>query len=132
MHREWIAVAIGGMLGAVARHALSWLFSHIGPTWLPIATLLANVVGCFAIGALAQWSMQQELSKEWWVVGVRVGLLGGLTTFSSFALDIIVHWNDSRTTHSIALLAGHLVLGILAVAAGLAWAKDTGTVELSS
>ena len=48
------------------------------------------------------------------------------------ALDIIVHWNSSRTTHSVGLLLGHLVLGILAVAAGLAWAKGSHLADAAS
>ena len=91
----------------------------MNPTWLPIATLVANIGGCFAIGALAQWSLHHDIGKEWWVVGVRVGLLGGLTTFSSFALDVARLWNDSNRSLSAGLAASHLVLGLLAVAAGM-------------
>ncbi len=124
MIREWIGIGLGGMAGAVARHGLTQLFSLIGPAWLPIATLTVNVGGCFAIGALAQWSLQQELPKEWWVVGLRVGLLGGLTTFSTFGLDIVRLWNENQRSASTGLLLGHLVLGVTAVAAGLMVAKQ--------
>ena len=123
MMKEWIAVALGGMLGAVSRHALSGVFSLLGPSWLPISTLVANVIGCFAIGVLAQWSMQNELSSYWWVIGIRVGLLGGLTTFSSFALDLVRIWHEGRATHAMTLFAGHVVIGLLAVAVGMAWAE---------
>ena len=124
MMKEWLAVGLGGMSGAMARHGLTQLFSLIGPAWLPIATLAANVGGCFAIGVLAQWSLQQELPREWWVVGLRVGLLGGLTTFSSFGLDIVRLWNENQKTASSGLLLGHLVLGITAVAAGMVLMKQ--------
>lgn len=122
MMKEWIAVALGGTLGALCRHALSGVFCLIGPSWLPIATLVANVIGCLAIGVLAQWSLQNELSSHWWVIGVRVGLLGGLTTFSSFALDLARIWQDGRSLHALSLFAGHLILGLIAVAIGMAWA----------
>ena len=120
---EWIAVALGGMLGAVSRHALQGVFSLLGAAWLPIATLTANVLGCFAIGVLAQWSFQQQLTNHWWVVGARVGLLGGLTTFSSFGLDVVRLWQADRTGHAMLLTASHLALGLAAVVAGLNWAK---------
>lgn len=119
MAREWIAVALGGMLGAVSRHALSWIFSLIGPSWLPIATLAANVGGCFLIGLLSHWAFHRQLSAEWWVIGIRVGLLGGLTTFSSFGLDLVRLWTEDRSWYAINLGLAHIVLGLLAVVAGL-------------
>lgn len=128
MMKEWIAVAAGGMLGATLRHALSGLFSLIGPGWLPIATLIANVSGCLAIGALVQWSLQENLSSHWWVVGARVGLLGGLTTFSSFGLEIVRHWQDERSAMSVCLAIGHLALGLAAVIVGMMWMRS---VEVS-
>lgn len=121
MLKEWLAVGLGGMLGAIARHSLSQLFSLAGPTWLPYATLMANMVGCLAIGALFQWSVQQTVQTDWWVVGVRVGLLGGLTTFSSFALDICRYWQSDRTGNAIWMVAAHIVLGIVAVLIGMRW-----------
>ena len=126
MLREWIAVAVGGALGASLRHLLSSLFAVIGPTWLPLATLFANVLGCFAIGAIVQWSLTHEISKEWWVTGIRVGLLGGLTTFSSFGHDIVKLWHDDRAHFSIGLALAHIALGLTAVAAGLAWMQSRG------
>ncbi len=125
MLKEWLAVALGGMLGTLARHALSGVFSLISPSWLPIATLSANVVGCFAIGVLAQWTIQQQFVGQWWVVGIRVGFLGGLTTFSSFGLEVIRMWQTERAIHSIAFVTSHLVVGLAAVALGMSLAKAT-------
>ena len=128
MPKEWIAVALGGMLGALARHALSWVFSHLGPAWLPIATLVVNVLGCFAIGAIVQWALQQSISREWWVVGVRVGLLGGLTTFSSFALEVVWYLRENRSTHALILIGLHVVIGVAAVMAGIAFVSTDKVV----
>ena len=121
--KEWIAVALGGMLGALLRHTLSWIFVQIGPAWLPIATLTANVAGCLAIGWLAQWAMQLSLTYEWWAIGLRVGLLGGLTTFSSFALDVIRIWHEHRGLYSLSLILAHLLLGFAAVLIGISLAR---------
>jgi fluoride exporter len=123
MMKEWIAVALGGMLGALLRHALSWGFAQIGPAWLPIATLTANVAGCLAIGWLAQWALQLSLTYEWWAVGLRVGLLGGLTTFSSFALDVVRLWHEHRGFYTLSLILAHLLLGIAAVLVGVSLAR---------
>ncbi len=123
MVREWFAVALGGMLGSLLRHAVSSLFALAGPAWIPLATLAANILGCWLIGALAVWSFHHSLSTSWWVVGARVGLLGGLTTFSSFGLDVVRLWQSGRASWSITMTCLHLTLGIAAVIAGMRWAE---------
>jgi fluoride exporter len=123
MVREWVAVAVGGMVGTVLRHSTVAFFSFVGDSWLPIATLLVNVVGCFAIGYLAQWSLAQNLENHWWVVGLRAGVLGGLTTFSSFGLDIVRLWQSARPEVAVGLASTHVVLGIGAVVFGMQLAR---------
>ncbi len=130
MMLEWFAVAVGGLLGSTARHGLTQVFAVSGQGMLPIATLSANVVGCFLIGVLAHWSRHAGTTDVWWVVGARVGLLGGLTTFSSFGLDVVRCWIDSRSFASAALVVAHVGLGLAAVALGMAvsrsWITEAG------
>lgn len=118
MIKEWIAVALGGMVGTLARHALASLVRGWQPHWLPLATLAVNVVGCFAIGWLFRWSWDRELTNQWWEVAIRVGILGGLTTFSSFGLEVVNAWHE-RPALAMAIMAAHLGLGLLAVAGGM-------------
>ncbi len=124
MMRECLAVAAGGAVGSLARYGLLLLFSLLGAAWLPIATLLANVLGCLAIGYLAHWSLQIDSTQQWWVVGARVGLLGGLTTFSSFALDVFRVWEQDRPAGAVLLASAHLALGLVAVVTGLWLARQ--------
>lgn len=123
MFKEWIAVAIGGMLGTVARHSLYTVGSLIGPGWLPAATLIANVVGCFAIGWLAQWAATHQNQGHWLEIGLRVGVLGGLTTFSSFGLEVMRFWQSQRTDMALLLVFAHLGMGLAAVAVGMSVAE---------
>ena len=119
MWREWIAVAAGGMVGSVARHGLNWIFYQLGPGWLPLATLTANCAGCFVIGWLFQWSSNYQTSDYWWVIGLRVAILGGLTTFSTFLLEVVRACQVERTGLAVTLVIAHLVLGLTAVAVGM-------------
>lgn len=87
---SWIAVAVGGALGAVARYAVS---RGIAPRAqeFPIATMLVNVGGCFAAGLLAGLIAARRIhlplpGREF----LFVGLLGGFTTFSAFSLETLV------------------------------------------
>ncbi len=122
MVREWLAVAIGGMLGTLVRHALGTWTRGLNPVYLPLATLAVNVVGCLAIGWLYRWSMDRQLINAWWEVGIRVGILGGLTTFSSFGLEVINAWHQ-RPAIALAILGSHLVLGLAAVWCGMQLAR---------
>jgi len=124
MIREWIAVAVGGLIGTLIRHSMASLFALAGPLWLPLSTLLVNLVGCFAIGYLAQWSLAQQMQNHWWVIGLRAGVLGGLTTFSAFGLDIIRLWQTERAEAAIGLASAHIVLGLAAVILGMQIARS--------
>lgn len=122
--KEWIAIGLGGMFGAVLRHALACVFSLLGGGWLLMATLTANALGCLAIGAIAATSAHYDSHNHWVTLGVRVGLLGGLTTFSTFALEVIMTWQNQRTAASVGLVAAHLTLGLVAVLVGMTIASQ--------
>lgn len=97
----WLAVAAGGALGSMARHAVNILFSHGLARATPYATAAVNLAGSAAIGALAARLASGRLQ---WSTGMRafvfVGILGGFTTFSSFMLDTLTLANGGQ--HSLA------------------------------
>jgi CrcB protein len=79
----WLAISAGGALGAVARWSIgeAVVVSGAGSTF-PWETLIANVIGCAAIGVLAPLVIRRSA----WVAGFAVtGFLGGFTTYSAFA-----------------------------------------------
>jgi len=77
-----IWVALGGAVGAVARHLLTVGSVALLGEAFPYGTLVCNVAGSAAIGWLAV-SLEHESAKAFWMIGV----LGGFTTFSSFSLQ---------------------------------------------
>ena len=85
----WIAVAIGGALGSLARHGVNHLVHvRLLTTRFPLGTVIVNLVGCFVIGLLAGTLASNRITlrfygREFLIVGV----LGGFTTFSTFGLD---------------------------------------------
>ena len=115
----WIAVAAGGALGSLARHAVNLFFAHALERAVPYATAAVNTAGSLVIGLLAgllatgRLHMSPELRTF-----VFVGILGGFTTFSSFMLDTFTlgHGGD----HALAFwnVAGQTSLGLALVWAG--------------
>ena len=82
---SWLAVGIGGALGACMRWHLSvWLNSlH---SQLPIGTLVSNLIGGLWIGIAVAFFSQSNVSPEWRLF-IITGFLGGLTTFSTFSAE---------------------------------------------
>jgi protein CrcB len=85
----WIAVALGGALGSMARHYLSLEIAQRLGRASPWATFAVNIVGCVCVGALAGRIASGHWQPDPWVrTFVFVGVLGGFTTFSAFGLDV--------------------------------------------
>jgi CrcB protein len=120
----WIAVALGGALGSMARHGINLTFAHLTEQTTPYATATVNIVGSLVIGVLAGLTAGGKMHLSPPVRAfVFVGILGGFTTFSSFMLDTLTlgHGND----HGLAVsnVLGQIVLGLIAVFAGYAAAR---------
>ena len=84
------AIAIGGAVGAVARHLVGAQMLRLFGSGFPWGTISVNVAGSFAMGALVElmavrWNVGPELRAF-----MTVGVLGAFTTFSTFSLDVAV------------------------------------------
>ena len=84
----WFAVAMGGALGSVLRHAVNMFFGHVLGRPGAYATVTVNLIGSLAIGLLAGFIAGGRLHETPAMRAfVFVGILGGFTTFSSLMLD---------------------------------------------
>jgi CrcB protein len=108
-----LAVAVGGALGALARYGLA---SAIGSRSFPWATLVINVAGSFALGAvLAGAAGRWPAAASFFVT---VGFLGAFTTFSTFSFEATELLREGRAAAAGAYVAASVVLGLLASVAG--------------
>jgi len=106
-------VALGGSIGAVLRY----LIANVGQSWtvssFPIGTLVVNVLGCAAIGLITAMLIgSQSQHREVLRLLLVVGVLGGFTTFSSFAFDSIELFDDGRSGQAMLYIILTNVLGI--------------------
>jgi CrcB protein len=111
----FVAVAIGGSIGALLRY----LVANIGQSWtpsdFPLGTLIVNIAGCALIGlmtALLVGPLSQH--REFLRLLVIVGVLGGFTTFSTFALDTFELLEDGRVRQAVLYIVLSNVFGIFA------------------
>jgi CrcB protein len=114
----WIAVAGGGALGSMARHAVNLFFAHTLERAVPYATAAVNITGSFVIGLLAALlaSGRLHMSAELRTF-IFVGILGGFTTFSSFMLDTFTLGHGGDHTLAFWNVTAQTALGL-----GLVWA----------
>ena len=112
------AVAVGGASGAVLRFGINEVFIRRNWLGLPLATLVANVLGCLLAGLLLVWLESRGPATAFWRNLLMVGFLGGLTTFSALGVEEWQFLRAGRLDLALALPAMHLVLGIAAVAVG--------------
>lgn len=80
-------IAFFGAMGCVARYYLSgWVYDLLGRT-MPYGTFAVNVIGAFLIGLIVEFSLRSSLVSQELRVGLTIGFLGGLTTFSTFSYE---------------------------------------------
>jgi len=116
--RETIAVAIGGMIGSVLRFWVSMAIGQRLGGFMPIGTLAVNVVGCFAIGVLSAFIQRNEAFSPTWELAIRAGFLGGLTTFSTFGLEVFQLGQSQHWSLAVIIVAANILLGLGAVGLG--------------
>ncbi len=111
----WLAVALGGSLGAVIRVAFAdW---YVGK--FPAGIFAVNVAGCFLIGLVTGWINTYHWPPPVWQSFLISGLLGAFTTFSTFGLQAVELSQKKQWSTSIAYVAGSVFIGLFAVWIGL-------------
>jgi CrcB protein len=116
-----LAIALGGALGSLARWGVAEACVQAGlasgPADWPWATLLVNVIGALAIGAVLSSGML--VGRPRWLGAFLVtGILGGFTTFSALALETVVLLDGGRAGLALGYVALTVIVGLLAVRLG--------------
>lgn len=114
-----VAISLGASLGALMRWQLAEQLNHRF-TQLPLGTLAANWIGAYAIGfAVAYFHDSPRLTEEWRLF-IITGLLGGLTTFSTFSAEVVQLIQQGRwlwvTADVLSHVAGSVLLTLLGIA----------------
>ena len=86
---SFMAIAIGGGCGSVARFVLAREMGRFLGNFLPYGTLAVNVLGSFILGWLAAVFLDRPEINSALRLGVTVGFLGAFTTFSTFSLESV-------------------------------------------
>jgi fluoride exporter len=116
--RTVVLVAAGGALGSVLRYALGGIVQiRSGVLAFPLGTLAVNVIGCFAIGVVAELFEMRGATGSASRAFLTVGLLGGFTTFSAFSNETLNLLRDGEM-----FLAGVNVTATVMLCLAAVWA----------
>jgi fluoride exporter len=111
-------VALGGALGASARYGVDRLIEQRTSSLFPWSTFTINVTGCFVIGLLTASLVERQHLPAWLRVGLVVGVVGGYTTFSTFAQETFELGEVHHVAVAFAYVAASVIVGLAAVYAG--------------
>ena len=113
-----VGVALGGALGASSRYLLDTLIERNVSSIFPWATFTINITGCLVIGICEATLVDRHDVPAWVRVGIVMGVIGGYTTFSTYAQEALDLVDARDVAEAVAYIGGSVLLGIVAVYLG--------------
>ena len=114
---NWLMIALGGALGALARAGLGDWLASTQPRW-PLAALSVNVLGCFLAGVLLVLLAERNAADGYWRAFLMIGFLGAFTTFSAFSVETLQPYESFGLRAAVAHMIMNVVGSVLACALG--------------
>lgn len=119
---KYLLVMAGAAVGGLGRYLLYEAFRTRFPERFWYGTVIVNLTGCFLIGVVMTILNQRNANPNWRLLLV-VGLLGGYTTFSSFAFETYGLITDGEFAKGLANVAVSVIAGYVAVWCGALLAR---------
>jgi CrcB protein len=114
-----LIVGLGGFIGSGLRFMLhDWAAHNPSLSDFPWGTLAVNVIGCLMIGFVVGLIETKNVLLPWQRLFLLVGILGGFTTFSTFAIETVALTLDHSVIKALFNILLQVVLGVLAAAGG--------------
>ncbi len=116
-------IALFGAAGCISRYLVSgWMYNIFGEA-LPYGTLMVNVLGAFMIGFIMEFGLYSDVISSDVRSGLTIGLLGGLTTFSTFSYETFRFLEDGEFLVAFINIFLNITLCILFVWIGIMIAR---------
>jgi fluoride exporter len=115
----FLAVFLGGGIGAAARHGVNLLSAQAVGVRFPWGTLAVNVLGSLLIGALVEWFALRVHLGQPLRLFLITGVLGGFTTFSAFSLEVGLLMQRGQMLSAAGYVSGSVVGAVGAMFIGM-------------
>jgi fluoride exporter len=110
-------IAIGGIFGVVLRFLITQGINQWFKSEFLWGTVIVNLLGCFIIGAVIGYHKSSVMNLNLYLLLI-VGFSGGLTTFASYAFEVMTYFSQGRFVYGISDIFIQTVLGLLFVFLG--------------
>jgi fluoride exporter len=118
-----LLIAIGGAIGSVGRHFLSVFMLRLTDSFFPFGIFAVNVLGCAIFGVIAGAAEQRVPLSIDARAFLLVGVLGGFTTFSTYAFNSVALMRDGQWSLALLNMMGQVVVGVAALWGGMMLAR---------
>lgn len=116
---QWLAIALGGALGAILRHLITvWSYPVFNGKF-PLGTLIVNITGSFLIGIAYVLIVERAMLGHEWRLLLMTGFFGALTTFSTFSLESLILWHNGQPLTAVGYILISLVLCLASTGAAV-------------
>ncbi|MBB5210383.1 fluoride efflux transporter CrcB [Microbulbifer hydrolyticus] len=116
---QWIAIALGGAVGAILRHLVGvWAFP-VFESRFPLGTFIVNVVGSLLIGIAYVVIVERGMLGHEWRLMIMTGLFGALTTFSTFSLETVLMWHNGQPLTALAYVVASILVCVAVTATAI-------------
>lgn len=123
----YLLVGVGGFLGAIARFVIARWVGEMVDTSFPLGTFLINMSGSFLLGVVGELAAGKVLPDSDTVrLALGIGFIGAFTTYSTFEYETHALLEDGQWIAAVTNMAASLVVGLLAVRAGVLAARWWG------
>jgi len=89
--KQYLLIGLGGTVGAISRYSISIIFASNSFKY-PFATLIVNLIGCFLLTFLLNFTKIKQLFSTSLFTALSVGVIGSFTTFSTVTIEIVDLW----------------------------------------
>lgn len=121
--KDVIWIALGAIVGANLRYAVShWSARYISAS-LPYGTFIINVTGSFVLGFFLVWTSERVLADPRWRPLIAVGFCGAYTTFSSYSFESFHLFEQGHYGLALGNFLANNLCAVIAVVAGAILAR---------
>ncbi|MEH6628206.1 MAG: fluoride efflux transporter CrcB [Motiliproteus sp.] len=121
--QQLLFIASGGAIGALCRYWVSGYVVNNTDHYLPLGTLVVNVIGSLLMGVLFVLIMEKsQISPEYRPL-LMVGLLGAFTTFSTFSLETVALMQEGHIMSAAIYILLSVIFSIAALYAGMSFTR---------
>jgi CrcB protein len=120
---DLLIISLGAIVGANARYLISRFAARLMGPVFPYGTLVINVSGSIIVGFFMIWASERVLLDPRWRLLVVVGFCGAFTTFSSYAYETMVYFEQGQWALMFTNFAANNLLCLAGALAGMALAR---------